>query len=238
MDVGKNDFVEFLSDNEQMCLVAYLVDIFAKLNELNTSLQGNNRHILLLSNKIRAFERKAQFWQDNLINGRFDAFSNLNSFINDNEDIEPPTQIIQNHLGCLQEHLASYFPAEDWSKYCWIQMPFQCQPETARLPMNETEQLIELSCDDGMKETFHTLSIIEFWFDMRDSYPELSIRALKLMVPFATSYLCESGFSSLVAIKTRYRSTMNVSSDLRCALSTTAPDFNKLCQNSQAHPSH
>ena len=91
MDVGKNDLVEFLSDNEQMCLVAYLADIFAKLNELNTSLQGNNRHILLLSNKIRAFERKAQFWQDNLISGRFDAFSNLNSFINDNEDIEPPT---------------------------------------------------------------------------------------------------------------------------------------------------
>ena len=117
-------------------------------------------------------------------------------------------------------------------------MPFQCQSETARLPMNETEQLIELSCDDGMKETFHTLSVIEFWFDMRDSYPELSIQALKLMVPFATSYLCESGFSSLVAIKTRYRSTMNVSSDLRCALSTAAPDFNKLCQNSQAHPSH
>ena len=38
MDVGTNGFVEFLSDNEQMCFVAYLADIFAKLNELNTSL--------------------------------------------------------------------------------------------------------------------------------------------------------------------------------------------------------
>ncbi|MBN3307061.1 ZMYM6 protein, partial [Amia calva] len=78
----------------------------------------------------------------------------------------------------------------------------------------------------------------QFWFRVKNEYPALSTRAMTLLVPFATMYLCEAGFSALVCIKSQYRSTLDVPSDIRCATSTTPPDFDKLSDNIQAHASH
>jgi hypothetical protein len=49
-----------------------------------------------------------------------------------------------------------------------------------------------------------------------------------LKAPFMVGYpwpadMCEDGFSALVCIKTRYRSRLDVTADMRCALSTTPP---------------
>ncbi|MBN3306325.1 SCND3 protein, partial [Amia calva] len=63
----------------------------------------------------------------------------------------------------------------------------------------------------------------------------LSQSSGSLLLPFATKYLCEAGFSTLVCIKSLYRSTLDVTSEIRCAISTTPPDFDKLCDNIQAH---
>ena len=40
-------------------------------------------------------------------------------------------------------------------------------------------------------------------------------------MPFTLTYLCEAGFSTLLAIKTKVGNKLAVESDLRCALSTT-----------------
>ncbi|KAG5856817.1 hypothetical protein ANANG_G00011920, partial [Anguilla anguilla] len=47
-------------------------------------------------------------------------------------------------------------------------------------------------------------------------------------VPFASTYLCEAGLSALVCMKSKYCSRLDVTDEMRCALSTTAPDFDKL----------
>ncbi|CAI5795665.1 Hypothetical predicted protein [Podarcis lilfordi] len=46
------------SDKSELPKIAYLVDIFAILNELNLSLQGPNATCLDLSEKIRSFQMK------------------------------------------------------------------------------------------------------------------------------------------------------------------------------------
>ena len=72
----------------------------------------------------------------------------------------------------------------------------------------------------------------------RDKHPELSRCAVKRVVPFGSTYLCEAGFSALVCMKSKYRSRLDVTSEMRCALSTTAPDFDRLQRRVQAQPSH
>ncbi|KAJ4945773.1 hypothetical protein JOQ06_023451 [Pogonophryne albipinna] len=54
---------------------------------------------------------------------------------------------------------------------------------------------------------------------------------------FATTCLCEKGFSSLV-IKTKYRSRLNAEPDLRLKLTSIAPDIKGLCSRRQVQPSH
>ena len=62
--------------------------------------------------------------------------------------------------------------------------------------------------------------------------------ALSVLVPFASTYLCESGFSTLVLIKTKMRNKLDVADDMRLALSETEPDIIKLTNELQAQPSY
>jgi hypothetical protein len=66
-------------------------------------------------------------------------------------------------------------------------------------------------------------------------------------LPFASSFLCEAGFSALICIKTKYPSRLDVIAEMRCAESTTPPDFEKPCPLTlrssdptciKSHPSH
>ena len=52
---------------------------------------------------------------------------------------------------------------------------------------------------------------------MRNNYLELTCNALQVLLPFSSTYLCESAFSTLV----KSNKLSNVESDLRCALTNT-----------------
>ena len=58
--------------------------------------------------------------------------------------------------------------------------------------------------------------------------PDLSLHAVRFLLPFALTYLCESGFLSLFNIEPKQRLHLEgVKCDLQCALSKTYPDIEK-----------
>ena len=59
-----------------------------------------------------------------------------------------------------------------------------------------------------------------------------------MIVPFGTTYLCESGFSALLHIKTKARNRLNPRDDMRLALSMTVPRFNEIIEKRQLQKSH
>ncbi len=54
-------------------------------------------------------------------------------------------------------------------------------------------------------------------------YPELCDVALKILLPFASTYLCEAGFSKMTALKTKYCNRAQIEDDLRLCLSNIEP---------------
>jgi hypothetical protein len=72
----------------------------------------------------------------------------------------------------------------------------------------------------------------------KEEYPELGKKVFKLLVPFATSYLCEPAFSSMVDLKTKKRNRFQLEHDLIICTSKIEPRFKKLLKNKQAKPSH
>jgi hypothetical protein len=54
-----------------------------------------------------------------------------------------------------------------------------------------------------LQPEFNSKSLGEFWCSLIEAYPRLVKRAVKALISFATTYLCESGFSTLVTIKTK-----------------------------------
>ena len=78
---------------------------------------------------------------------------------------------------------------------------------------------IDLTGDNTLKRKFNLENPAKFWILLNDKYPTLKKKALQMVIPFATSYLCKVGFSALVVITTKYRSRMNVEREMRITVS-------------------
>lgn len=143
---------------------------------------------------------------------------------------------IMNHLQNLCQEFSRYFPDLEEIDMSFVRNPFNVDPNS--IPDSEQDEFLEIKFDSGMKEFFKEHSIQEFWSQASISYPRAGKLGLKTLLHFASTYLCESGFSTLLQIKTKTRSRLEVEHDMRCALSTTAPQTDTLVLKKQAQPSH
>ena len=76
-----------------------------------------------------------------------------------------------------------------------------------------------------MKTDTGDTEIITFWSKFSGEHPILSSRAMRKLVPFPTTYMCETGFFAIVASKTKAVIRFIFGGDLRRALSLTKPGF-------------
>jgi hypothetical protein len=100
-------------DEAWLCRLAYLTDIFSKLNVLNLNLQDNENNIFSMEDKVRAFYRKLRVWQGRVKTGNLAAFPTMLDFLDKNDRNEPPagTQShIAQHLENLSQQFLSYYP--------------------------------------------------------------------------------------------------------------------------------
>ncbi|GAB1597947.1 zinc finger BED domain-containing protein 5-like, partial [Argonauta hians] len=86
----------------------------------------------------------------------------------------------------------------------WITNPFQFDMMTG-ISKRADEELIDLSEDSSLKINFSNRNLVQFWVSLQTSYPLISTEALKILLPFASSYNCEAGFSAMVGIKSKFR---------------------------------
>eukprot|EP00102_Acyrthosiphon_pisum_P015987 XP_008186777.1 PREDICTED: zinc finger BED domain-containing protein 5-like [Acyrthosiphon pisum] len=75
---------------------------------------------------------------------------------------------------------------------------------------------------------------------VQENYPTVSNEAVKMLLPFISSYNCEVGFSAMVAIKTKLRSKLKLSNSLRLKLTNAEVDIDDVMKKNrkQLHPSH
>lgn len=233
---------ELFCDTEFLLKLAYLADIFAKLNILNKSLQKGNANILTWNEKVQGFVKKLSLWEAAVKKPDFTVFPTLLNMAQEVECEQIPQELTTcfvKHLSTLQKKLHEYF-YEDLQPFYWIKHPFQPLKETSSLSLAEQEELIDLQCDDSLKVRFEEEnSLSSFWISVKEEYPRLYEKATRMLIPFATTYLCETGFSALASMKSKYRGRLDISKELRVALSDISPRFIKLCEEKkQAHPSH
>ena len=106
------------------------------------------------------------------------------------------------------------------------------------VPDEVQDEFIELWNDSTARDLHKEKTLTEFWCAMRPSYPNGALLSLQVLVPFASTYLCESGFSTLLQIKTKARNRLGVQDDMRLALTQTKPRISKLVTQMQHQSSH
>ncbi|XP_076059427.1 protein FAM200C-like [Oratosquilla oratoria] len=231
--------LEALEDEFFRVRLSYLSDIFSALNELNRKLQGKGTNILFQSDKIRAFVAKLELWKKRAGSGSFSSFLALNECVEDMEDglPDPIAEDIKQHLEGLEEEFKYYFPGikNESNENKLIRDPFQ---RNVDVPDAWQEEFLDLKNDSPAKDAFQNMELEEFWTQVRGTYPLLATNALRILVQFSSTYLCETGFSALVHLKTKARNKLEVEADLRCALSITPPDIEGLVIGKQCQKSH
>lgn len=233
-------FEALFSDKSELQKIAYLVDIFTILNELNFSLQGSNSTCLDLSEKLQSFQMKLQLWQKKLGENKMYMLPTLAAFLEEH-NIEPHERItavvsVKEHLDVLAGEISWYFPNLPEVPFALARNPFTVKAED--VPETAQEEFIKFTNSDTARADFATMPVTQFWVKSLQSYPVLSETVLRLLLPFPTTYLCETGLSSLLVIKSKYRSRLAVEDDLRCALSKTTPRISDLVRKKQSQPSH
>ena len=89
----------------------------------------------------------------------------------------------------------------------------------------EAEKFINLSSVLTLKSIYNSNSLISFWIKALAEFPLVGCKALRVLVPFATSYLCEAGFFAVVVIKLKYHNKIVIKREMRVAISNIAPRF-------------
>ena len=240
LQLEKHRIAESFQQADFLLKFSYLCDIFEKLNKLNVSMQGNDANILELSDKIEAFVRKISLWRFDVSNNSgHEYFPFLNRMLADLSVISLPLVVsntASEHLSALEANFKQYFTS-DFSSYVWIRNPFSVSVVPSMFYGSQKEEFIDLSCNNTLKSKMDQFCT-DFWIEACTEYPVISKAALRLLIPFATSYMCETGFSAVAVIKTKYRSKLDVEREMRVAVSNITPRFEALCQSKRANVSH
>jgi zinc finger BED domain-containing protein 5/7/8/9 len=232
-------------NNTWLANLAYLTDIFDHLNTLNCSLQGAEFTRINLTAKVMAFYNKLTLWKRVTEGNVFTMFTGLTEFLNDHEDEKATiSTAVQNHLSKLISQFEKYFgeslKPNDSNE--WIINPFitsQDAEKLAKLPIPIAESVLEVAADADLRLMFPRVSNVQFWASLTSSHPVLAHHALKILLPFASTWTCESGFSTMTTLKTKSRNRLQVEHDIRLALAQgVSPRIDKLVNAMQTQPSH
>jgi hypothetical protein len=196
---------ERLNEYSWLAVLVYMADIFTHLNVINLGMQGGGITIFNVKDKIEAMIKKLELWAHRLSKRNFDAFQNLKTF-QESADEQLSNEVLAfftQHLRHLRCSFREYFPPRDESKN-WIKDPFNVDiVKLTGLTAAEENGLTEISMDSALKLQFKENSLANFWLHAQMDYPELSYKALKILIPFPTTHLCEKAFSALMHLKNK-----------------------------------
>ena len=232
--------IEWFSNFSWLAMVAYLSDIFAYLNDMHLSLQGKTITIFQVQDKVECLIVKLELWSGHFQSSMFESFPTLSDFltISQTKLSDELKSIFIEHLQNLKNSLRDYFPVLDPSDM-WIRNPFMVDVnEIKGLSADERNSFVGLSQDVLLKSHFGQCSLWDFWSHTKTEHPELASKALRYLMPFATTYLYEQALSQLIFIKSKHRTRMNVEPDLRLKLATIDPEIETIVSLKQHQPSH
>jgi hypothetical protein len=80
----------------------------------------------------------------------------------------------------------------------------------------------------GSKDTYTNIHLINFWADTKEQCQHITIVDVKKLLPFPSTYLCETVLSRYTATKIKYQNKFKAEHEIRIHLSKTVHDFNSL----------
>uniref|UniRef100_A0A3P8U3W7 HAT C-terminal dimerisation domain-containing protein n=1 Tax=Amphiprion percula TaxID=161767 RepID=A0A3P8U3W7_AMPPE len=198
---------------------AFLVDTTKHLNSLNLKLQGNNKLLPALVNDVSAFMEKLCLYQDHGDND-FTHFPNLRSQVSQLHSVSFEPAVCVQYLDELASEFSSRFN-DLWAIMPMIKMvenPYNADVRDVSQHCemfgvskeNFEEELIELRNNQALKQKHLDESMVIFWMQsVPTAYSTIILCAKKILTCFGSTYVCESGFSTMGVIKSKQHNSLS-----------------------------
>ena len=183
-----------LKQSEWLSDLAFAVDLFEHMNELDTKLQGKGSFAHEMYSIVKAFRVKLKLFFRHLSQNITTHFATLETTAQSMMLTEKYT----NKISALDNEFGRRFA--DFQKLA-AEFDILSSPLTTDLekaPDAVQLQLIDLQCDSTLKEKFQSESIDKFYALLNASkFANLRKMAVKLLVLFGSTYICEHTFSTM-----------------------------------------
>ncbi|XP_036354669.1 zinc finger BED domain-containing protein 5-like [Octopus sinensis] len=194
-----SEFISKLMDSSWLSKLAYLRDVFSRINLLNKSLQGRRETVVDFVDKIKfvsfliltisAFVMKLQLWKEKVKLNNFTMFESFEeeSVKIDAVETKKIIDLIYAHLTYLQKEVNKYFPELRNIDLKLIRTPFDVDPRL--VDENIQEAFIDMVNNSNAKDLYEKLPLSRFWCKMCYFYPSYVIYLLAILA-LIVSFLC------------------------------------------------
>ena len=253
---GRRDLLARLVDDTFVCNTAFLTDITRHLNSLNLKLQGKQRILPTMMSDVAAFQSKLNLFSQQLEVGNFTRVPVLQSQVSRSGPFSFKVGPYCAYLTELKEEFSWRFadikilePVLSFTEnpfVCDVQVTSDGVLTTTKFEVEKAlfeDQLIDLQHNSILKERHKEENIVAFWLTYvpKKSYAALIMCAQKILTCFRSTYVCESSFSTVGAIKSKQRSCLtdrHFTDFLRAATTEQQPDVKLLAIKVHTQSSH
>ena len=243
------DLLAHMKTPDFIAQVAFLCDIMGHLNKLNLDLQGKGSSVAEILEHVNAFQVSlALFLPD--ITAKKLHFPTLRKV--------PVSRAALAVMKLLLQSLAKNFTERfgDFNIHkellLFVRDPFavdvsgSCAAEanTALPTVDEAAfqlELVKIQSSDVLKAKLKKDKLGEFWAHATHQFPHCRRLAIYLLTMFGSTYVCESGFSTMNLIKNQQRNRLtddHLNHCMQLALTSHQPAFNKLAMSRKCNFSH
>lgn len=193
----KCGLVNKLMNKMRFLQVGYLDDIFGALNDLNINMQGRNQTTVGVAENLPSFKCKLELRLRNVKRGKFAAFCNWQNFSrHERTHFRMMSSFIVEDLTELMSEFDRCISVEHTNPVMGEKL---FQPKWRRPARKHSRNPRENYWGSNWKVVEGPLqgSISEIWIQVKKEKSVVGVEAVKVLVPFAATYLCEHGFSVL-----------------------------------------
>ncbi|XP_051783182.1 SCAN domain-containing protein 3-like [Erpetoichthys calabaricus] len=247
-------FLTNMLDDKFVCEMCFLCDILHHLNVLNLGLQGRDKTVADVVERLTAFQNKLDIFSSDL-SSRLLHFPTLSGFIKSSQSGKV-TKVMSHFLHHLKHNFAQRFNDFDIPKELLhvVRNPFTSTPNTSPkaaefLKLHGIDEgplqleMIEMQASCELKDALQEKGCTELWTKHVDPemFPNMKKLAMCVLTMFGSTYTCESSFSHMNAIKTDNQISLtneHLHHCLRIAVTPYEPNFSRLAQSMKCHFSH
>lgn len=229
-----------MSDSNWLAELCFLTDITQHLNDLNQKLQGKDKLVSELFEKITAFKRQLQLFTAQL------KVSNLIHFPNCRQLSEQSEELDFTKFASATEQLMTEFSSrfndfrDKKELYSVFSDPLGADIDS--LPAEMQLQMIDIQSSAALRAVLRDKGLMEFYKCLdSDKHSAVIANAHKLVSTFGSSYICEQALSMMNLNKSKVRSRLtdeHLHSIMRVACTKLSPNIERLAADMQCNISH